>query len=342
MMGYIVIMLGSIAMTLVSCKPKKVLTIDSVLQDSLTAFMERKMNEIVAHSGQAIVMEVQTGEIKAMVGEGKPQPSALMRTVSLLAALESGKVKLSDTVDTQNGILMVDDEPLKDHNWHRGGYGEITALQSLMVGSHIGNYQLTQKAFENEQAYVDMLNKLNYETEEMFTPKGNEWKKKELAWLTIGYNQLVYPFQMLTIYNAIANEGKMVKPMLYKGETKVINPQIASKTNIDSIQMALTMVVKEGLGKRAGSEKVQVAGATGTSQISISDEDLKENELMEYAVEFCGFFPADTPKYSIIVTMNKRGLPASGALMAGSVFQEIVDFMVERNTGDIGISYKRF
>ena len=79
------------------------------------------MEEIGAHSGQAIIMEVQTGEIKAMVGEGKPQSSSLMRTVSLLAALESGKVKLSDTIDTKNGILMVDDRPLKDHNWHRGG-----------------------------------------------------------------------------------------------------------------------------------------------------------------------------------------------------------------------------
>ena len=175
-----------------------------------------------------------------------------------------------------------------------------------------------------------MLNKLNYETEEMFTPKDNGWNKKELAWLTIGYNQLVYPFQMLTIYNAIANDGKMVKPMLYKGETKVINPQIASKENVDSIQMALTMVVKEGLGKPAGSEKVQVAGATGTSQISILGEETETKSLMEYSVEFCGFFPADNPKYSIIVSMNKRGLPASGGLMAGSVFSEIVDFMMER------------
>lgn len=324
------LMLGGIclAMALVSCKPKKVLTIDPVLQDSVTVFMERMMGEVLAHSGQAIVMEVETGEIKAMVGEGKPQPSGLVRTVSLLAALESGKVKLSDTVDTEDGVIMVDDEPLKDHNWHRGGYGEITALKSLMVSSNIGNYQLTRRAFENEQAYVDMLNQLNYETEEMFAPKDNGWSKKDLAWLTIGYNQSVYPFQMLTIYNAIANGGKMVKPLLYKGETKVINPQIASKENIDSIQMALTMVVKEGLGKPAASEKVQVAGATGTSQINVSDENSDANALKEYVVEFCGFFPADNPKYSIIVSMNKMGLPASGGLMAGSVFSEIVDYMM--------------
>ena len=118
--------LGGMVLVLSACGPKKISTIDPILQDSLTAMMERKMEEIVAHSGQAIIMEVQTGEIIAMVGEGKPQSSSLMRTVSLLAALESGKVKLSDTVDTKGGVVMVDDEVLKDHNWHRGGYGEIT------------------------------------------------------------------------------------------------------------------------------------------------------------------------------------------------------------------------
>ena len=96
------LLLGGMVLVLSACGPKKISTINPVLQDSLTAMMERKMEEIVAHSGQAIIMEVQTGEIKAMVGEGKPLSSSLMRTVSLLAALESGKVKLSDMVDTKD------------------------------------------------------------------------------------------------------------------------------------------------------------------------------------------------------------------------------------------------
>jgi cell division protein FtsI (penicillin-binding protein 3) len=272
-------------------------------------------------------MEVQTGEIKAMVGEGKPQSSGLMRTVSLLAVLESGKVKLSDMVDTKEGVMMVDDEVLKDHNWHRGGYGEITVLHGVMVSSNIATYENVKKAFGDGQTFIDMLRKMNYETEGMLTPQDKEWECADLAWLSIGYNQQVYPYQMLTFYNAIANGGKMVKPMLYKGKTEIINPQIASKENVDSVQLALTKVVSEGLGKPAASGKVQVAGATGTSQISIVDDD--SDKLLEYSVEFCGFFPADQPKYSIIVSMNKMGLPASGGLMAGSVFSEIVDLMVE-------------
>ena len=319
--------LGGMVLVLSACGPKKISTIDPILQDSLTAMMERKMEEIVAHSGQAIIMEVQTGEIKAMVGEGKPQSSSLMRTVSLLAALESGKVKLSDTVDTKGGVVMVDDEVLKDHNWHRGGYGEITVLHGVMVSSNIATYLNVDRAFGDGEKYIEMLRKMNYEVEEILTPRHDKLDNSDLAWLSIGYNQQVYPYQMLTFYNAIANGGKMVKPMLYKGETEIINPQIASKENVDSVQLALTKVVSEGLGKPAASGKVQVAGATGTSQISIVDDD--SDKLLEYSVEFCGFFPADQPKYSIIVSMNKMGLPASGGLMAGSVFSEIVDLMVE-------------
>ena len=320
--------LGGMVLVLSACGPKKISTIDPILQDSLTAMMERKMEEIVAHSGQAIIMEVQTGEIIAMVGEGKPQSSSLMRTVSLLAALESGKVKLSDTVDTKGGVVMVDDEVLKDHNWHRGGYGEITVLEGVMVSSNIATYENVKKAFGDGQTFIDMLRKMNYETEDMFTPQDKEWECADLAWLSIGYNQQVYPYQMLTFYNAIANGGKMVKPILYKGETEIINPLIACKANVDSVRLALTKVVSEGLGKPAASGKVQVAGATGTSQISIVDDD--SDKLLEYSVEFCGFFPADQPKYSIIVSMNKMGLPASGGLMAGSVFSEIVDYMVAK------------
>jgi cell division protein FtsI (penicillin-binding protein 3) len=126
----------------------------------------------------------------------------------------------------------------------------------------------------------------------------------------------------------------MVKPILYKGETEIINPQIASKENIDSIQWALTLIVTEGLGKPAASEKVKVAGAPGASKISIVDDDSASNTFLEYSVEFCGFFPADNPKYSVIVSMNKMGLPASGGLMAGSVFSEIVEFMMKKEAND--------
>mgnify|MGYP003301260689 FL=1 len=335
-----ILLLGCIA-TMIACTPTKQSTIDTTLQSKVDSILQNKMSEIGAISGQAIVMEVHTGEIKAMVGNDVSQESGLIRIASLLAALETGKVKLSDTVDVGEGVYMVHDRPLLDHNWHRGGYGLIDGLKTIMVNSHIGNYKLTKRAFEEEQAYFDMLDKMSYgqpgniegldslKAAHFVTPKDSDWSNTALAWFCIGYNQQISPIQMLTFYNAIANEGKMVKPLLYKGKTEVINPQIASRANIDSLQMALIKVVNEGLGKPAQSEKVQVAGVSGGCQLSTEEDDSEGRVNTMYAVEFCGYFPADAPKYSIIVRMNKKGLPASGGLMAGSVFKDIVDCIIK-------------
>ena len=130
------------------------------------------------------------------------------------------------------------------------------------------------------------------------------------------------PIQTLTFYNAIANGGKMVKPSLRLGETEVINEQIASKENIAEIQKALYHVVTEGLAKPAGTPLVPVAGKTGTVLVN------SYYQYSEYHISFCGYFPAFAPKYSIIVSLNKPGYPASGPLMAGSVFHDIVEWMV--------------
>lgn len=336
------ILLGCM-MTMLSCIPQKekVSTINPALQTKVHSILQDKINEINAISGQAIVMEVQTGEIKAMVGTGYHQESGLIRTASLLAALETGHVKLSDAVDVGHGVYMVDNKVLKDHNWHRGGYGEIDGLTTLMVNSNIGNYLLTKRAFQEDQAYFDMLDRLSYgqptnifgldslKPTFIYTPKDSCWSKSDLAWSCIGYNQHISPIQMLTFYNAIANDGMMVKPMMFEGKTEIINLQIASKANIDSLQMAMVKVVNEGLGKPAQSDKVQVAGVSGGCQIYTEGDNSEGKMKTEYAVEYCGYFPADNPKYSIIVSMNKIGLPASGSLMAGSVFSEIVNYMVD-------------
>ena len=341
-MKNIMLILGCV-LTMLSCTPQKgqVSTIDNTLQNKVDSILQNKITEINAISGQAIVMEVETGEIKAMVGKGYSQASGLARAATMLAALESGRVKLSDLVDTGEGVYMVHDKVLKDHNWHRGGYGEINALQTLMVNSNIGNYLLTEKAFEEEQMFFDMLDRMSYGQPEeilgidslttamMLTPKDSCWNNSDLAWSCIGYNQSISPIQMLTFYNAIANDGKMVKPTVYKREVEFISRQMADKANIDSLQMAFIKVVNEGLGKPAQSEKVQVAGLSGGCQISKHEDNSDGKMNTEYSVEYCGYFPADNPRYSIIVSMNKIGLPASGSLMAGSVFSEIVDYMVD-------------
>ena len=192
-----------------------------------------------------------------MVGNGQKQPSSLMRTIFLHEALATGKVHLSDTVDTEEGVAIINGDTIFDHNWHRGGYGKITLKQGLACNSSIAVAKATQMA--------------SVET----------------------VDSLVTPLEMLKLFNGIIKN--------------------------DSLKSALRYYITDGLGKQASSDKVEVAGFSGRKTIS---ED-------EYAVEFIGYFPSDAPKYSIIVSMNKKGLPASGGLMAGSVFKDIVNCIIK-------------
>ena len=338
---------------LASCQSKQetielMSTIDSTLQVKVTSILENKLSELNALSGQTIIMEVQTGHIKAMVGlestdSANYQPcenfsqayeSALIHPISILAALETGKVKLADTVDVGNGSYSIQDRELKDHNWHRGGYGEISIKQGLASSSNIAVYKTMEKAFgDNAQAYFNLLNNMSYGKPDSIagianlkpayfvTPKDSGWSDTAFAWFCIGYNQTITPIQTLTFYNAIANSGKMVQPQLYKDSTTVINPQIASQANIDSLKQALEYVVTDGLGQPAKSNKIQVAGETGTIQF----------EDGSYIVEFCGYFPANAPQYSIIVSIHKERLPVSGGLIAGDVFRQITEYIITYN-----------
>ena len=193
-----------------------------------------------------------------------------------------------------------------------------------------------EKAFANNpQSYFDLLANMSYgkpdsitgianlKPAHFVTPKDNNWTKTAFVWSSIGYNQHVSPIQILTFYNAIANNGKMIQPQLYKDSVVVINPQIASRASIDSLKKALVFNITDGLGQHAKSDKVLVAGMQGTSSLSTNEDSTKDM----YAVEFCGYFPTDNPKYSIIVSINKAGLPASGELMAGDVFKKIVGLL---------------
>ena len=319
-------------------------TIDSTLQVNATAILESKLSEINAQSGQVIIMEVQTGQIKALVGLTRKdstnyqscenfsvwQSTGLMHPISLLAALETGKVKLSDKVDTGNGIYQIHGRELKDHNWHRGGYGELTIQEGLAASSNIAIYKTMEKAFgDNPQTFFDLLANMSYGKPDSINGIASlqpyKITEKNITWNCIGYEQLISPIQVLTFYNAIANNGKMIQPQLYKDSVVVINPQIASRASIDSLKKALVFNITDGLGQPAKSDKVVVAGIQGTSSLSTNEDSTKDM----YAVEFCGYFPTDNPKYSIIVSINKAGLPASGGLMTGDVFKKIADNIIE-------------
>ena len=331
-------------------------TIVPELQTAVDSLLKAQMTRIGnCLQGQTIVMKVETGEIIAMVGlernhEGKFQAcnnfayqqelGSLMKPASLLALLEVG-VDTGYVVHTGTGIMPVDEERvMKDHNWHRGGYGDINLSRAIEVSSNIGISFPVAKFFSGHEGdFFELLHKMSFgqpdsiggidglKSTRYSSPKDSSWINRRIWWSAIGYERIIAPIQMLTFYNAIANDGKMVKPTLKTGAIEIINPQIASKASIKIMQVILDHVVSQGLGRKAGTPLFRIAGKTGTSQVG-EYEFGEDNHVDEYQVAFCGYFPADYPKYSMIVSINKLGLPASGGGMAGTLFHDIVEWMV--------------
>ena len=303
-------------------------------------YLQRQVNSILSHNikglnainGQVIIMDCKSGEIKAMVNlmntkSGiKPairqlsEPTALMRTVSLLAALEQGKVKPNDSIDTKAGMLDINGYLLEDYNWRRGGNGKTSVQQGFLLSSNIATYLAVKQAFGKEYAQfhkiiTDMGYGLPQDSIKAALPIPND--NITLAKFATGKNQQISPLQILTFYNAIANNGNMVKPTFHKRDTTIIKEQLASKENIAIIQQLLVQKVKDGLAHQAYSNKVSIAGEQG----AVAAKDDRDNTV--YCLQFCGYYPSDNPQYSIIVSLNKKGLPASGG-MAGEIAKQII------------------
>ena len=330
-------------------------TIDSVLQTFVDTTLRAQMDTVGAYEGQVIVMEVKTGAIKAMSGfvssgEGlhpanifahQQWMGSLAKVATLLAAMETGRIKLTDEVETGGGVWKIDGTVIRDHNWRRGGYGQLTYEQALEYSSNIAICRALQEAFVmNVNKYLTMLDAMSYGQPDSInglvglrptvysSPKDSDWVNSNILYHAIGYERKMASVQMLAFYNAIANGGKMVKPVLHLSDTTVINEQIASRENIKEMQLALHHVVSQGLGYKAETNKTTTSGKTGAAQID--DDNVSEDNL--YHLSFCGYFPSEDPQYSIIVCLNKQGLPASGGGMAGPVFRRIVEFLCDRES----------
>lgn len=303
--------------------------------------LQRQVNSILFHNikrlnainGQVIIMDCKSGEIKAMVSLANTksgvrpttsqlsQPTGLMRPISLLAALEQGKVKLNDSIDTKSGIVDINGYLLEDYNWRRGGNGKTTIRQGFLLSSNIATYLTVKQAFGKEydrfyKAITNMGYGLPQNGFKAILP--SPYNDISLAKFVNGKNQQISPLQILTFYNAIANNGKMVKPTFHKRDTTIIKEQLASKENIAIIQQLLMRKVKDGLAHQAYSDKVSIAGEQGTSIVK------KDENNTVYCLQFCGYYPSDNPQYSIIVSLNKKGLPVSGG-MAGEIVKQIIE-----------------
>lgn len=349
-----------------------VTTIDVNMQDlaERALIRELKKEEVNGDVGVAIVMEVKTGDVKAIVNMSKGadgeyhesknsavsdllEPGSVFKTASIMVALDDGVVDTTYTVDTGNGIWEMYGAKMRDHNWHKGGYQVLTLPQTLERSSNIGISRIIDKYYsKNPEKFVQGIDRLGLRTDlqlplvgaaapRIRMPKKNErgqyvnWSKTALPWMSIGYETQIPPISTLTFYNAIANNGVMVRPRFVKsvmkdGEvirefpTEVIKPSICKEKTLREIQTILEHVVSQGLGKKAGSKLFKVAGKTGTAQISKGTGGYKSGR-MNYLLSFAGYFPADNPRYSCIVCIQKSGLPASGGGMSGVVFHEIAE-----------------
>ena len=351
-------------------------TIDVDIQDMAEKALVAKLKEpsVNGSLGMAIVMEVATGEVKAIVNmhKGKDgnyyemknsaisdlmEPGSTFKTASMMLALEDGKASLNTTVDCRGGIFPMHGRQMKDHNWHRGGYGILTFSQILEQSSNIGVSRIIDDGYkDNPQAYVDGLRRMGIGIPlnlpfvgkgEPLIPQPNSkkryWSKSDLPWMSIGYVTQQPVISTLTFYNAIANEGKMVKPKFVKAEmkdgqiirefpTEVLVERICKPSTLADIQFCLNNVVSIGLGKKAGNggKLFQVSGKTGTAQIA-SGKKGYHSGTRRYMVSFCGYFPSEAPKYSCIVCIVKDGLPASGGGQCGPVFSQISQFIMAQS-----------
>ena len=346
-----------------------VTTIDVGMQDLAERALIDELKLINGNVGVAIVMEVQTGDVKAIVNMTKCEdgeyrevkndavsdllePGSVFKTASIMVALDDGVVDTNYHVETFGGIMDMHGAKMRDHNWHRGGYGRLSLPQTLEYSSNIGVSRIIDEHYgKHPEKFVEGIHRLGLAEDlriplvgsspaRIRMPKMDKtgkhwanWSKTALAWMSIGYETQVPPISTLTFYNAIANNGKMMRPRFVKQVVKngevlmefppeVIREQICKEKTLKEIQTILYHVVSQGLGKKAGSPSFKVAGKTGTAQISKGAGGYKSGQ-MNYLLSFAGYFPADAPRYSCIVCIQKSGLPASGGGMSGVVFHHI-------------------
>jgi cell division protein FtsI (penicillin-binding protein 3) len=353
-----------------------VTTIDVNMQDLAERAVIEELKLIGGDLGVAILMEVETGDIKAIVnmtlcpdGEYREvknnavsdlrEPGSVFKTASMLVALDDGVVDTTYAVNTGGGVYPMHGREMKDHNWRRGGYGTITLPRILEVSSNIGVSRIIDDKYGSKpEKFIEGIYRTGLAADLKIPIKGyarphirmpekdkyghwTNWSKTALPWMSIGYETQIPPISTVTFYNAIANDGIMMRPRFVKSvmkdgkviaefpPEKVMERRIAKPQTIKTMQTILEHVVSQGLGRKAGSRMFKVAGKTGTAQIA--EGGGYKTGIVKYWLSFAGYFPADNPRYSCIVCLKKSGLPASGGGMSGVVFHHISEGVMARN-----------
>lgn len=340
-------------------------TIDINIQDVAENALLTQLRKHKAGWGTVVLMEVATGEIRAIANLSRidtihyaedynyaiahsTEPGSTFKLASLMAGIEDGFFDLDDTVNTGNGKWKILTQEVKDSR--EGGYGKISVKEVFEKSSNVGTAKLIYTHYgKNPHRFIDRLYKMGLNLNpqldipgavgpDIKSTKDRRWSGVSLPWMSFGYEVRMTPLQILTFYNAVANNGVMVKPRFVREIRKqgkpihvfspeVIHPHIASSGTIQKAREMMEGVVLNGTASNLKNPNYKVAGKTGTAQIAKGDGGYgQKTKSVTYQASFVGYFPADNPKYSCIVVVNA---PSEGVYygnaVAGPIFKEIAD-----------------
>jgi len=337
-------------------------SIDVYIQDIAHHALLKQLEYYEADHGCVVVMETKTGYVKAISNLGRAtdgsyyetvnyavgesaEPGSSFKLAALISMLEDKKVDTSQVFDSKGGDITFNGRHVRDS--HRGGYGKISLARGFELSSNTVLVQAVYESYkDNPWGFVNNLNKYGLNKRLGVSIKGegapripqpNEksWSRLSLPWMGFGYGVSLTPLQTLTFYNAVANNGEMVRPLFVKEikewdktikkyDKEVMNPKICSQETINQVRAIMENVVKKGTGSKLYSPNFSMAGKTGTAQVNYGKGG-KTNGDMYYSSTFVGYFPADEPQYSCIVIINKPHVAKGyyGADVSGPVFRRI-------------------
>lgn len=333
-------------------------TIDINIQDVASNSLMNSLKKHRAGHGCLVLMEVKTGEIKAIANLTKKDsanyvenlnyavgvatvPGSTFKLASLVAVMEDYNVKLNEVIDIGNGVCYYSDAKVADS--HHPEKSLVTVQEIFEQSSNVGVTKIITNYYgKDPQKYIDRLYQMNLNTPlnislpgeavpYIKTTQDKTWSKISLPWISYGYETRITPLQILTFYAAVANNGKMMKPIFVKEikkhgktvkkfEPEVINPAICSQSTAEKARKMMEGVVTNGTAKSLRAAEYQIAGKTGTAQMG------KVNGKMSYQASFVGYFPADNPEYVCIVVVSApTGDAYYGGVVAGPVFKDVAD-----------------
>lgn len=336
-------------------------TINIPLQNKLHTSLLAQLEKFEAEHGTAVVMEVATGAVKAIANLGRNsegkyyerlnyavgeahEPGSTFKLMGMVAALEDGVVQPEDIVDTENGELTFY-KKFKVRDSRKGGYGQISASKIFEVSSNVGMVKIIDKYYrKNPRKFIDRLYDMGLKESlgvsiqgeaqpKIPYPTDPDWDGLDLPWMAYGYGLALTPLQTLAFYNAIANNGVMVKPRFVnrlegwgKNESytmlpEVLKPSVCSKKTLSAVRQMMYNVVNKPWGTAYGiqDERISMAGKTGTCQVDYHTDEV------QYISSFVGYFPAEKPIYSCIVVIHRPNKQKGyyGATVAAPVFKEV-------------------